>query len=349
VNNLHFAVVVGINKYPGIGNLTAAHADAKDFYDWAVRPDGGGVRSENAHFILGTVTQRAGVVEAKPTTDQIYEALELCKDAAKLVPASQWQHTRLYFFAAGHGLALGLEVAALLAANVTRNHFGKHVSCECLLDFFSEVQLFQEVVVFADCCRPRATGTAKQIPPYWSDDPINNGEVRLLAGFAALYNQLAFEEQDKAPDELRGYFSRAILAGLNGHPSAADEHSGRVTSESLAGFVRQHMKEATESKFREYLKPWFRTPGAPGIDFGPAKAAKRYPVVIKIGSGAVNAVDILDANNRPVCQTVTRDSIVFECDLPIGFYEAVPDPVPTFKTKPWAFKVTEGGANESYG
>jgi hypothetical protein len=43
VNDLHFAVVVGINRYPGIKDLKYARDDAERFRDWLVDLEGGGV------------------------------------------------------------------------------------------------------------------------------------------------------------------------------------------------------------------------------------------------------------------------------------------------------------------
>ena len=355
VNDRHFAVVVGINQYPAIGNLTAAHADASDFYNWVVSAGGGGVPTGNVHLILSTAEPDVAAEKANPTTDEIYKALERCKEAAKTIPALQWEDTRLYYYAAGHGIAPGEQDAALLAANVTDESLGRHISCECLLKFFSDVQLFREVAIFADCCRPRAADKVRQIPPYWSDASIDNGDVSVFVGFAAIYGQLAYEEQDRPADELRGYFSRALLAGLNGDPDAADPKSGRVTSESLSGFIRERMKQATPSNFRTPLRPWFSTPGAPGIDFGPARGGTfqpgRYPVKIDVASVVVEGLNILDSGERVICPATRQqgNSTTFECELPVGLYEAVPSgPVTPPKTRTWAFRVTEGGANESF-
>jgi hypothetical protein len=109
------------------------------------------------------------------------------------------------------------------------------------------------------------------------------------------------------------------------------------------------MRVATKDKFRQPLIPWFRTPGAPGIDLAPAKAPKRYPVVITIPGGAVNTLDVCGSNEQLIDHAVTQDSSVFKCELPLGVYEAIPHPEPPGKNRAWTFKVTEGGANESFG
>src|SRR5450631_2910669 len=106
MHDYHFAIIVGINEYPAIGNLTAAHNDAQDFRDWANRADGGGVPGGNTQFMLAAIPPGATAAEVQPTTTAIYGLFQTTMQAARQVPGSQWQNTRLYFYCAGHGIAL---------------------------------------------------------------------------------------------------------------------------------------------------------------------------------------------------------------------------------------------------
>jgi hypothetical protein len=54
VNNLHFGVVVGINRYPGISNLQHARAGAELFRDWLVDPNGGALPPGNVQLVAAT-------------------------------------------------------------------------------------------------------------------------------------------------------------------------------------------------------------------------------------------------------------------------------------------------------
>jgi hypothetical protein len=270
MNAYHFAIIVGINEYPSIGNLTAAHADATDFRDWANRADGGGVHGDNTHFKLATIPAGATAAEVQPTTIAIYELFEATMAAARKVPASQWKHTRLYFYCAGHGIALGGRDSALLAANVTKNTYGYHVSIDSLLDYFSRVQLFREIVAFADCCRLRPPRNVNLSPPPWNDDDLLNGGVNICMAIGAPYGVAAFEETEPPPDERRGYFTRALLSGLNGAPGALDRNSNRITGESLGAYINEHMRAATKLKFRDPLQAWVSNQASPPVDFGPS-------------------------------------------------------------------------------
>lgn|SRR5215218_4934523 len=48
------ALVVGINRYPGISTLQGAEADAQDFYTWVTSPTGGKVDPKYAVKILSS-------------------------------------------------------------------------------------------------------------------------------------------------------------------------------------------------------------------------------------------------------------------------------------------------------
>jgi hypothetical protein len=63
VNEHHYAVVVGINRYPGLSDLRGARADAGAFADWLERPDGGAVPPANVNFGTASATP-----EWKPLT-----------------------------------------------------------------------------------------------------------------------------------------------------------------------------------------------------------------------------------------------------------------------------------------
>jgi hypothetical protein len=272
MNDYYFAVIVGINEYPSIGNLTAAHADAEDFRAWANDANGGGVPAANTKFRLAEIPPGATAAEVQPTTIAIYEQFIETMDSARKVPASQWKNTRLYFYCAGHGIALGGRDSALLAANVTKTTYGYHVSIDSLLDFFSRVQLFQEVVVFADCCRLRPNRNVILSPPPWNDDDVLNGGVNKCMAIGALYGQAAFEETEPPPDERRGYFTRALLSGLSGPRGATDRNTQRVTGESLGAYINEHMRKATKDKFRSPLRAEVLNQGTQVVDFGAGSA-----------------------------------------------------------------------------
>jgi hypothetical protein len=356
MNPQHFAVVVGINRYPGMSDLRAAHADADDFYRWVTDPNGGGVPPENASLVLAEFPEGATPEQVRPTREAIHAALEAFIPLGRAIPPSDWDKTRLYFYGAGHGIAPEARDAALLAANATRDRYGRHVSCVSLLDYFSNVQIFRELVLFADCCRTSVIGTVHRMPVEWTVVPIDNGAVRKFLACGAIFRQLAFEERDRPPDEQRGYFTRALMDGLRGASAAVDSEKGHITSTRLKNHITEHMRRATEGKFLSPLEPDFVDEGAGEIFFGPQVSGLRklitHAVRLEVQSVAVTGLEVAAFGSAiPALRLVPTigGGTVFECHLPVGVYEAIPigaSPRPCGEE--WLFKVVEGGVDHAF-
>ena len=58
MNDLHYGVCVGINRYPAYPDreLAFARADALAFREWLVAPDGGELPTDNAKMVMATET-----------------------------------------------------------------------------------------------------------------------------------------------------------------------------------------------------------------------------------------------------------------------------------------------------
>jgi KaiC/GvpD/RAD55 family RecA-like ATPase len=70
MNDLHFAVVVGIDLYPGIRNLNSARGDAQAFSDWLKDAAGGALPGANVQLILEQGPFDTAE-SAKPTRDAL--------------------------------------------------------------------------------------------------------------------------------------------------------------------------------------------------------------------------------------------------------------------------------------
>jgi hypothetical protein len=354
MNPLHFAVVVGINRYPVIGDLTAAHGDAEDFYRWVTDRDGGGINSENATLVLAELPAGATAEQVRPTREAIYTALEDFMPRVRAASPDDWEQTRLYFYGAGHGIAPEARDAALLAANASRERYGRHISCASLLEYFSRVQLFRELVLFVDCCRTPVVGTVPRMPVEWTDDPINNGPVRKFFACGAIFSRRAFEERDRPADERRGYFTRALMDGLRGATTAVNPATGCVTSTRLKDHITEHMRRSTEGKFRSPREPDFVDEGTGEVVFGTriTTAPMAHYVRLEVRSVAVTGLEVAAfGTSMPISRTVTSaaDRAVFECALPVGLYEAIPIGAPPRPSgQEWLFKVVEGGVERAF-
>lgn len=242
--DLHFGVVVGIDRYPnvsGAADLRFARRDAESFYEWLVDPGGGDLPAENAELLKGKRRSEY------PTQKDVYKTLRRWHDAVGAIKpeSAEWERTRLYVYGAGHGYGPTDGTAALLLADANDQELGYHLEIQSYLDWLKINAPFKEVLLFADCCRRRyEKGPPSYRPPYGSTSPNPPVEVFSIAGYAARQNEVALEPVNPAdPDEARGIFTRAVLDGLKG--SAASD--GVVTSQSLATYVRSSVENRTKN------------------------------------------------------------------------------------------------------
>jgi len=354
VNAGHFAVVVGINRYPDIGILQHAQKDAADFHAWVTSESGGGVPPEQAFLIIADLAPETKRRDAQPTAARILNALDECiannTDYLKGRMAD-WPTTRLYFFGAGHGIAPGPRDAALLAANASTKYLNEHVSCASLLDYFSRVQHFKELIIFADCCRTEER-LATPAPPPWTDDSLNRGNVRKFFAVGARFFQRSFERLEGTPDEQRGYFTRALLDGLNGEALDSNDPTAPVKASILKGTITEHMRRNSRARYPlRPLEPDFLDEGVGEIYFGPARTVPpiptRYPVQIRVEDQTVRELAASDGKTNGALVSMRWENAptsLFRSDLPVGLWEAIPltgNP-PTPSPRNWFFKVTEG-------
>src|SRR5439155_15841178 len=129
----NYAIVIGINKYPGIRSLQGPENDAEDFRDWVKSPIGGNVAGDEEHLRYITTSQYPPVLDdtlCPPTLEIVDKAF---RALAKAAFENGHIGERLYIFMAGHGFAPGsafgpnLDDAALLMANADLNALGFHV------------------------------------------------------------------------------------------------------------------------------------------------------------------------------------------------------------------------------
>jgi hypothetical protein len=285
-NELHFALVIGISKYPGgFASLSGPLNDAREFADWLTDPGQGGLPKENVHLVVTPTTSSMTLDDATPTKAAIDR--ELWSIRRKALAAQQnrpeedqtaaREASRLYLFGAGHGIMPGTGKTALLDAQAERDR-RTNLELSEYHDWLEKDGTFGEICIFADCCRVFELLAAPGVPSF--DPPANlGGDVFSLVGWATSAGGLAFEDTDPTipPDERRGYFSQALLEGLRGN--AADPETGYVTSTALAGYVNDLVTERTKTK-PAALRQRLVMSGdlTHPLAFGPARTVPRTPV-----------------------------------------------------------------------
>jgi hypothetical protein len=266
VNPLHFALAVGISRYPGgYRELQGPVQDATAFVEWLRNPDGGGVPAGNIETFLSPAGEDMTLRDARPAKQAIDQALWDLRRRALAEVAALPEHeraaarasSRLYIFVAGHGIMPGDGETALLDARAEPDR-RTNLELSAYATWFRRDGAFAEVCVFADCCRNFELLAVAAGPDF--DHPARlGGPVVVLMGWATTDGALAFE------DDGRGYFSRALIDGLEGN--AADE-SGRVTAASLHGYLGTHVAALTAGRPRHQQQA-VRMPVEQPMVFGP--------------------------------------------------------------------------------
>lgn len=281
----HYAVVVGIDFYPGVKNLAFARKDATAFCNWLTDPSGGEVPAENVRRIILSQGPFGDVADAVPTRELVDRALKdvhtIARQKLKADP-TLWNDSRLYVYFSGHGISPGPDETAVLMANASDQDLGYNIACSAYMHYYQDTQDFHELVFLADCCRSQRSDAPVSGPPF-NKLTQNYGPVVRVMGFATQYRDVAYEPtRVDNPDEARGYYTMALLEALK--DGVPDDHGEGVTATTLQNYVRKRVTELTQGKPYAQVPEMLADPGAV-VRFRPAAPRKMRQVAITFPSG----------------------------------------------------------------
>jgi hypothetical protein len=233
-----WAVIVGVQLYPGISDLEGPVLDAMAFEEWVKDPSGGNVDPGQVLTILSPNPPPAGfdVWTAKPIEAEVSDAFEQVRQA--VYPDKQGR--RLYIYMAGHGIEPTSNQPAVLMANAGERRLGYHVLGRAYADWFFRAAAFTEILLFMDCCRDNyPAAPIRPVPwdPEVFPDPV--GVVKYLYAFATQWTRRSRERTIQTGAGKRGVFTYALIEGLKGAASRAD---GYVTMASLQTYLNDNVK-----------------------------------------------------------------------------------------------------------
>ena len=356
----HYAVVVGIDKYPRIDNgrfdLRCPPDDARKVGAWLVSSQGGNIDESRVKVL--TRSTPGGRAPPVPVFDEINAAILDCvtefvdrrtttlpnESARKLA----WQNSRFYFYVSGHGMDGDGDDAVLITANATRASMN-HISARNVINQLRKHKVFGELVVLADCCRDLAGVAVQDLP--WDlnnfsgfNDPVR---PRSFIAYASRNLKKAFEPSKGAALE-NSIFTQALLEGLSGGVPGNE-----VNSANLADFLYNYVPKLAQQSSNSDQNPDIKAD--PGIIF--IRTSKLYGVTITARPGSIYAslpaVDALDSaksaeQNRNVLPAVRPG--VFEGCLGTGYYAIVPPGGNPFRGSPvFPLCVLGEDINESFG
>jgi len=263
------AVVIGITRYPDLGNLQGPELDALDFAKWLEHDAPQTLPKENIRLVL---TSKFPNDLRKPTTEQVDEAFTEIVDLP--LGPNGLAGDRLYMYMAGHGFSPTIEDAALLMANAAKGKTGFHIPGRPYANWFRRAKRFDEVVLFMDCCRENHSRAPLKSPPW--DDQVAGALSRSCYGFATDWSRAAREGPFGKPPEVRGRFTVALMEGLRG--AAANPDTKALTGTSLKEFVLNALTKPTDTN-GELQEPKFEVDDHNEVVF---RAATPPPYTVRV-------------------------------------------------------------------
>lgn len=273
------AILIGLSHYPYLGHLKGPANDLAHLRDWLESPEGGNLDPANILQVLSSDharhNKRASGPRARPNLSDITSAFEeLIDSQVDDEPIGR----RLYVFLAGHGIDADLEGAALLMANANPRRLRHHVAGRKYANWFRGAALFEEVLLFMDCCRDNYPALSFLDPPWDREAHPEAGQVRFLYGFAAQAGAKSREHKAKVDGESRylGYFTRALVAALR---YAAPDADGAVSGAAVADYVYNFMRVLVDQNDRQEAR--FSSETGRDITLVSRAEAPRLPVRVR--------------------------------------------------------------------
>lgn len=295
-----FAVVVGINHYRGLADLSGAENDAAAFDEWLRSDTGGAVPGDHIAFLHNGANgaEHPRVAEIDDEFEKIHDLLE-----------GDGGGRRLYIFLAGHGFDPEGDDAALLDATATTRRLGDHISGRLYMLWHQKARLFEQVVLIMDCCRDDYRRVPIRRPPWIHDDARVGPDAARFTGLATRWAQKARERPD--PDDngkMRGLYSRALLGVLN---------AGEVTGEELKRYTMNGL--SLLARGGQFQEPEIHTDA--GFVFSEGAGSPRGTLRLHASRERLgHTFRVNDKEGDPMDARVMDDQPWVHPDLPFGLY-----------------------------
>lgn len=311
-----FAIIVGIDNYPELGQLKGPVHDAGAFRDWLWDPEGGDVPPDQIFFITSPENDGKPLdfLDAHPTFDEVSAAfLQLIRRSLQSDDGEVGR--RLYLFFSGHGYAMDIDSASLIMANAHKLLSIPGFPSTEAANRIRKTGMFSEVILFMDCCRDDLPRVEQQLPPWLLSSDASGANVRHFFGFATQWSRKAREKLTEN-GQITGLFTRALLEGLKRAP---DNNDGQLDGSGLAAFVRNFLQNDPLNAEKQI--PVFRYDSGLEVIFREGKPSQKSKVNFDFPAGTAGELVITDGRNEVL--RVKINGAVPEISLEPGLYKAV--------------------------
>jgi hypothetical protein len=218
---MNYAVVIGIDHYK-TRPLNGAVNDAKIFGEW-LRDNGDITIPDNLKILTSSDTNEIAMGH------EIDKAIDdVIQDAKK----NYSQKNRLYFYFSGHGMGITYDNTALCLREWP-GWFHHCLSSSNYKAWFTNKAVFDEILIFLDCCRESDVFAQAQSPaPDWIK-PSGDKIPDILICNSTIYKKLSYEIE--GADAKRGAFTSFLIDAFSG--DADSTATGLVTSLNLKNHV----------------------------------------------------------------------------------------------------------------
>lgn len=294
------AIVIGINRYPYLQSLQGAVSDAHDFHSWVVDPNGGSVPAGNATVIVSTDYQE----DYRPMTGDIDQAFRQLVSLP--VNSNGYVGDRLYVYTSGHGIAPDADDSALLTADAATDCLGNHVAARAYSNTIRTNGLFEQVILFMDCCRDTADDFPRRPAPFSIRSTGLKSESYF--GFATDWDSKARETQING--QTRGLFTTALMAGLR---------SGAIDGDQLDNYVKSYIRTLANGNNQD---PKFFSSAKTNFHFSVSAPPFQVPIELVFSAGRFGTtMQIYDSTFTPIRgMSTVASSTPWNVQLPCGLY-----------------------------
>ncbi len=313
---MDFAVVIGIQSYPGLSDLQGPCGDANRFADWLKRPDGGDVPAANVHVLLSSQFPAPnGVNDAHPILNEVANLFQPFVDAGI---NDDPLGNRLFIFMAGHGFSdpQSVDESALYTANATQV-MPWHVAATAYAEWFRRHWVFREIALIMDCCRttsPLHKIRAPMVAELQGSAQANT--VKTFYAYATGWGQASRERDINGQSQ--GIFTTALLEALD---HATPDSDGCITGQKIKDYIHNVIDRVAGDIRIE--APDIKVDSAKEFVFTKRPQSLGLKIVIELDPfvGA-EEVMVTDGRNAEISRFVAQDSHT-EILLKAGLYKVV--------------------------